>query len=146
MRLKPAIFLGLFPLAINCSHAATNATSVEPAKIFTSVTDTLEGYHSMRLCGSEARMLTLHLIQLNDMSLTIFNGDASNRVDSVLLSPIARVSLDNDTAYGPGAVRYIRDDLELTGEQWTFDHAKKNISIARNVRVVFHSELKDLLK
>jgi hypothetical protein len=146
MRLKHAIFLGLLPLAFNPGHAAGNAPSAEPAKIFTSVKDTLEGYHSMRLCGSEARMLTLHLIQLNDMNLTVFSGDASNRVESVLLSPIARVSLDHDTAYGPGAIRLIRDDLELTGEQWNFDHAKKNISIARNVRVVFHSELKDMLK
>jgi hypothetical protein len=80
------------------------------------------------------------------MNLTVFSGDASNRVDSVLLSPIARVSLDEDIARGPGTIRLIRDDLDLTGEQWTYHHAKKSISIAKDVRVVFHSELKDLLK
>jgi hypothetical protein len=100
----------------------------------------------MRLSGSEARMLTLHLIQLDNMTLTIFSGDASNRIDSVLLSPLARVSFDTDIARGPGMIRLVRDDLELTGEQWTYNHALKSISIARNVRVVFHSKLKDLLK
>jgi hypothetical protein len=145
MSSRSAIFLGLLCLASNPGHAAENAPS-EPAKNFILPTFTREGYHSMRLCGSEARMLTLRLIELDDMNLTVFSGDASNRVDSVLLSPIARVSLDNDTARGPGAVRLIRDDLELTGEQWIYDHNKKSISIAKNVRVVFHSELKDLLK
>jgi hypothetical protein len=145
MSFRHAIFLGLFPLAFNLGHAAENTPS-EPAKNFILPTFTPEGYYKMRLCGSEARMLTLHLIELDDMNLTVFSGDASNRVDSVLLSPMARVSLDNDTARGPGAIRLIRDDLDLTGEQWTYDHLKKSISIAKNVRVVFHSELSDLLK
>ena len=145
MRLPHAIFLGLLPLAFHLGRAAEDTRS-EPAKNFILPTFTREGYYSMRLCGSEARMLTLHLIELDDMNLTVFSGDASNRVDSVLLSPIARVALDHDTARGPGAIRLIRDDLELTGEQWTYDHAKKSISIAKNVRVVFHSGLKDLLK
>ncbi|HWZ96117.1 MAG TPA: hypothetical protein VNW30_13050 [Opitutaceae bacterium] len=145
MRLKPAIFLGLLSLAINLGHAAEDAPS-EPAKNFILPTFTREGYYSMRLSGSEARMLTLHLVQLDNMTLTIFSGDASNRVDSVLLSPLARVSFDTDIARGPGMIRLVRDDLELTGEQWTYNHAQKSISIARNVRVVFHSKLKDLLK
>jgi len=145
MSFEHAIFLGLLSLAFNPGHAAENAPS-EPAKNFILPTFTREGYYSMRLCGSEARMLTLRLLELDDMNLTVFSGDASNRVDSVLLSPIARVSLDEDIARGPGTIRLIRDDLDLTGEQWTYNHAKKSISIAKDVRVVFHSELKDLLK
>jgi hypothetical protein len=145
MSFKPAIFLGLLLLAFNLGHAAEDTPS-EPAKNFILPTFTREGYYSMRLCGSEARMLTLHLIELDDMKLTVFSGDASNRVDWVLLSPLARVSIDEDVARGPGTIRLVRDDLDLTGEQWTYNHANKSISIAKNVRVVFHSELTDLLK
>jgi hypothetical protein len=145
MRFVHAILLGLLPLAFSLGHAAEDVPA-EPTKNFILPTFTPDGYRSMLLRGSEARMLSLRLIQLNDMDLTVFSGDAANRVDSVLLSPVARVSLDDDTARGPGAVRLVRDDLDLTGEQWTYDHARKRISIARNVRVVFHSELKDMLK
>jgi hypothetical protein len=145
MRLTPAILLGLLSLAFSRAHAADEAQS-EPTKNFILPTFTPEGYRSMLVRGSEARMLTLRLIQLDDMNLTVFSGDASNRVDSVLLSPIAIISLDNDTAHGPGAVRLIRNDLDLTGEQWTYDRANKKISIARNVHVVFNTELKDMLK
>jgi hypothetical protein len=145
MRLPHVIFLGLLLLAPNLGRAVED-TSSEPAKNFILPTFTSEGYYKMRLCGSEARMLTLRLIEFDDMKLTVFSGDASNHVDSVLLSPLARVSLDEDIARGPGSIRLIRDDLDLTGERWTYDHAKKSISIAKNVRVVFHSELTDLLK
>ncbi|HSY54066.1 MAG TPA: hypothetical protein VK785_06440 [Opitutaceae bacterium] len=145
MRLAHAIFLGLLPLAFSLAHAAGDTPS-EPTKNFILPTFTPEGYRSMLMHGSEARMLTLRLIQLDEMNLTVFSGDASNRIDSILLSPLAIISLDNDTAHGPGAVRLIRDDLDLTGEQWTYDHANKKISIARNVRVVFNTELKDMLK
>jgi hypothetical protein len=145
MKLARAIFFGLLPLAFSPGHAA-EASSSEPAKIFTSATFTPDGYRSMLLRGSAARMLTLRLIELDDMNLTVFSGDASSRIDSILLSPTARVSLDDDTARGPGSIRLIRNDLDLTGEQWVYDHANKSISIARNVRVVFHSKLKDMLK
>jgi hypothetical protein len=146
MKSVRALFLCLLPLLFRSARAAGDLAS-EPAKNFVLPTFTIPGgYHAMLLRGAEARLLTTRVIELDNMDLTVFSGDASNRVDSVLLSPIARVSLDNDTARGPGAVRLVRDDLDLTGEQWIYDHAKKSISIAKNVRVVFHSELKNLLK
>ncbi len=148
MNLPPRFLLGLLCLLAPAAAAtATGATSSEPIKNFVLPTFTpAEGYRSMLLRGSEAYMLTPALIQLDNMNLTVFSGDASNRIVSILLSPVARVSLDQHTAGGPGAVRLVRDDLELTGEQWTYDQVEKRISIARHVRVVFHSELKDLLK
>ena len=145
MKFAHAVFLGLLPLAFGLARAAEDVPTA-PAKNFILPTFTPEGYRSMLLRGSEAHMLALRLIELDDMNLTVFSGDASARVDSVLLSPLARVSLDDEIARGPGAVRLIRDDLDLTGDQWTYNHARKTISIAQNVRVVFHSELKDLLK
>jgi len=147
-------FLSRFVLGFACllaplvaAGADDAAPSSEPIKNFILPTFTpAEGYRSLLLRGSKAWMLTPRLIQLDDMDLTVFSGDASSHVDSVLLSPVARVSLDDHTAGGPGPVRLVRDDLELTGNQWTYYQVQKRISIARNVRVVFRTELKDLLK
>jgi len=147
VNLPPRFLLGLLCLLASVAAAGAGGPSSEPIKNFILPTFTpAEGYRSMLLRGSEAWMLTPRLIQLDDMNLTVFSGDVFNRIDSILLSPIARVSLDEHTAGGPGSVRLIRDDLELTGEQWTYDQAQKRISIARHVHVVFHTELKDLLK
>ena len=37
-------------------------------------------------------------------------------------------------------------DLEITGEQWIYDHGAKKVSIARNTRITFKAQLPDLLK
>jgi hypothetical protein len=145
MKFVRAFLFGLLLLAAGLARADDDVPT-EPAKNFILPTFTPDGFRSMLLRGSAARLLALRLIELDNMNLTVFHGDASNRVDSVLLSPVARVSLEDNTARGPGAIRLVRDDLDLTGEKWMYDHAKKRISIAQNVRVVFHSELKDLLK
>lgn len=146
-RLAVVFLCLLTPLAAPGAGPSVDAAPSEPIKNFILPTFTPDkGYRSMLLRGVQARMLTPRLIELEDMNLTVFTGDASNRVESVLLSPLARVSLDDETAGGPGPVRLIRDDLDLTGEQWTYERAQKRISISRNVRVVFHTELKNLLK
>lgn len=144
---RPGVFFLCLLASLSAVGADTDVPASEPIKNFVLPTFTpAEGYRSMLLRGSQAWMLTPRIIQLDDMDLTVFSGDATSHVESVLLSPVARVSLDDHTAGGPGAVRLIRDDLELTGNQWTYYQLQKRISIARNVRVVFHTELKDLLK
>jgi hypothetical protein len=49
-------------------------------------------------------------------------------------------------AAGDGTVRLIRDDIEVTGSGWNYDHPGKKVSITRNVRVVFAAQLNDILK
>ena len=43
-------------------------------------------------------------------------------------------------------MRLIRDDIEVTGEGWTYFYNEKKVLIARNAHVVFHSALPDILK
>ena len=44
------------------------------------------------------------------------------------------------------AVRMIRDDIEVTGRGWTYDHRAKKVSLAADVRIVFAAQLNDILK
>ena len=37
-------------------------------------------------------------------------------------------------------------DLDVIGMRWTYDHAQKKITLEKDVRVVFRTELKDILK
>jgi hypothetical protein len=105
-----------------------------------------EGYRTMTLRGSEVRPVGRN-IAVTDLSITIFSGDAAARVDSMLLSPAAFYSPREARAHGDKAVRFIRDDIEVTGVGWTYDHAAKKVSLQQNVRVTFQStQLKDILK
>lgn len=99
----------------------------------------------MMLVGSEAIVGATH-IQLIDLNLTLFTGDESNKVETVILSPLASVNPSENTVRGGASVRIIRDDLEITGRGWTYNHLEKKVSIHSNARVVFRAQLPDILK
>lgn len=104
-----------------------------------------EGYRSMTLRGTEVRPRGKD-IEVTDLSITVFSGDASARVDSILLSPSAVFHPKENRASGEKAVRFIRDDFEVTGVGWTYDHAARKVSLQSNVRVTFRTPLNDILK
>jgi hypothetical protein len=104
-----------------------------------------DGYRSMTLRGSEVRP-SGNAIGVTDFSITIFSGDQAARVDSILLSPTAHFFPKESRASGDKAVRFIRDDIEVTGVGWTYDHAARKVSLQQNVRVTFSAQLNDILK
>lgn len=113
-----------------------------------------EGYRQLLLRGTEARAINANHIEVSGFHAVVFSGDASERVDTVLLSPQATFHPRDNRASGASTVRLIlsghtesvRDDMELTGRGWTYDHRTKKVSIARDVRVTFHAQLNDILK
>jgi lipopolysaccharide export system protein LptC len=107
---------------------------------------TKENYHSMTLRGSRASFPAIGEINVVNLNLTAFSGDASNRVETVILSTAATVLIKEDLARGDQGMRLIRDDLEATGTRWIYDHAHKKVSLHGRVRIVFNAELKNLIK
>lgn len=104
-----------------------------------------EGFRSMTLRGSEVRP-DGRSVAVTDLSITIFSGDAASQVDSILLAPAAVFSPKENRATGDKSVRFIRDDIEVTGTGWIYDHVAKKVSLQQNVRVVFRAQLNDILK
>jgi hypothetical protein len=104
------------------------------------------GYHLYTLRGSSARNVRADEIEVTGFSAVVFSGDATEHVDTVLLSPQATFFPKSNRATGDGPVRLIRDDVEVTGVGWTYDHAAKRVSLAHHVRVTFPAQLNDILK
>jgi hypothetical protein len=105
-----------------------------------------EGFRTMTLRGSEVRPIDPTRIDVVDLSITVYSGDAAANVETILLSPAASFLPKEKRANGDKSVRLIRDDIEVTGEGWDYDHGTKRVSLARNVRVVFRAQLNDILK
>lgn len=146
-RLALGLALGLLPLAAPPSSAQSSRISAPaPIKNFTAPFFNDEGYHTMVVRGGEARILSPQRIALADMNLTLFSGDERRLAETVILAPEALVQPEAQLVSGPAAVRLIRDDVELTGEDWTYDHAAQKISINRRARLVFQAAVADLLK
>jgi hypothetical protein len=139
-------FAAATPFLVGADEHRTALTPGAPVVNFSAPTFTTEGYRSWLLRGSEGRFVSQNEITVTNLSLTVFTGDPSNRVDSVFLSPAATARLNAGQVRGPGRVRLINDDLEATGEDWTYDHRQKKVSIRKNVRVVFHAQLQSILR
>ena len=107
---------------------------------------TPDGYRAWLVRGSEARILGPNDIAIKELTLTVYSGDARNRVETVILSPAATVSPEDQVAAGDSPIRVINDNFEATGTGWRYEHKEKKVSISRQVRVVLHSELKNLLQ
>lgn len=133
-------------LAVTAASAAGEFTLDAPMRNWVLPVFTDAGPRSMTARGAEARMNGPRSVLLTDMNLTVFSGLADNKVDSVMLSPIARINLDSYLVSGESTVRVVRDDLEVTGKDWTYDHNLKKVTIRQNARVVFTSELPAILQ
>lgn len=117
-----------------------------PIKFFSLPVFTTEGYRSMLLKGNEAVLVGTQRIDVTDMTLTVFTGKADNKVDTVMTSTLARFLPQEKRAEGDKGVRIIRDDVDMTGTRWKYDHTGKKVVIDGNVRVIFPTQLVDILK
>lgn len=131
---------------VGADEHRTALTPGAPVVNFSVPTFTRDGYRSWVLRGSEGLFVSQNEIAVTNLSLTVFTGDASNRVDSVFLSPAATARLNEGQVRGPGRVRLINNNIEATGEDWSYDHRQKKVSIRKDVRVVFHAQLQSILR
>ncbi len=105
-----------------------------------------KGFRTMLVRGREATLLGKTEATLSDMTLTIFSGDETARVETVFLSTAAVVRSDERVIHGDESVRVINDDFELLGKDWRYEHDLRKINIRQGARVVFKAGLKDILK
>ncbi|MFI5337225.1 MAG: LPS export ABC transporter periplasmic protein LptC [Opitutales bacterium] len=128
------------------AQTSTQVSANSPIVNFRLPTFTPDGHRQWLIRGSEAVLRNPNEIDVRELALTIFTGDATDRIDTMILSPVAQVAPEDETAKGSEAIRIINDNFEASGIGWTYSHREKRVSIAKHVRVVLHSELKDLLQ
>jgi|HubBroStandDraft_1064217.scaffolds.fasta_scaffold229396_2 hypothetical protein len=147
LALRRALAAGLLAAAPLSSFGADGPSSLDqtaPARAENWILTlfTKDSYLSMRLSGSEVEPIGDDRIDLRDMNITVFSGDPSNRVDTILLSSQAIYFPHEMRATGTGGVRVIRNDCEITGEDWSYEQEGKKVSIHRRVHVVYQEPLK----
>ena len=139
--------LCLFSAAVLAPAQTTTRIATDaPIVNFRLPTFTPEGFRQWLVRGTEARLMSAKEIDIRELTLTVFSGDAQDRIDTMILSPNAKVLTDTQVVSGTGAIRVIRDDLEATGTLWTYDHREKRVSMQQKVRVTFRAELKNFLQ
>ena len=131
------------------AETAPSAGSQEPIINFSLPTFTSpDGYRNWLLRGSQAWMTESNIIDIKELSLTVFSGDASNRIDTLMLSPSARVLSDVQVITGDSTLRVIdlQKEFEAAGTGWRYTHKDKTVILNKKVRVVFRAPLPNILK
>lgn len=146
MRAAPKALVLAAALAAAPLSPSKEITFETPARNWALPLFSKEGYHTLTLRGASATPVGTDRIDVSDINITVFSGDAEAKVETVVLSPAATFLLTDRFARGATDVRLIRDDLEVSGSGWSYDFKAKKVSIARNTRVVFYSALPDILK
>lgn len=130
-----------FALAAN-----TQVSPDKPVVNFRLPAFTPEGYRAWLVRGSEARFTGEDRIDVKELTLSVFTGRADDKVDTLMLSPVAVVHPAGAVVTGPDTIRVINDQYEASGSAWRYEHKAKKVSLGRNVRVTFRAEFKDYLK
>lgn len=124
---------------------AAGLIATAPVRNFRLPTFTAEGHRHLMLRAGEATRPAHDRIQVKEMELTLFKGDAAGSIDAMLAAPSASFWPDRQLAEGSESVRLERADLTVTGADWTYDHPGQSVVIRREARVVFHQTLDKVL-
>lgn len=147
MKATPILAASVVALfACTVGGLAQDIAVAPPARNWTLPLFTKEGYRQMTLRGDEVRPINSNQVDIIGMNFTVFSGRPDAKVDSVLLSPEASFFINEKIARGHEQVRLVRDDLEVTGRDWTYYYNEKKVLINRNAHVVFHAALPDMLR
>ena len=140
--------LGCIPLlALVATVLAAAPTDAQaPVHNFVLPTFTKEGYRALLLRGGEARFLGSGRIDIFDMTLTVYKNDASEQIDTRLTSPAASFYTDRQYVEGNQGMHLIRDDVDMRGLRWSYDHRQKKVVIDDDVHVIFHAQLNNILQ
>ncbi len=136
-----------FCLFVCCAlTAAVGAATLAPAINWSSNLFTKDNFRSMTLHGARASFSATDEIDVTDLHLAAYSGDAANKVETVVRASSALFLPRQNLARGETGVQVTRDDLEASGIHWTYDHAQKKVSLTGKVRIVFNAEFKSILK
>lgn len=105
-----------------------------------------DGKRTTFIRADEAMIISQNQIDVKNLHFTLFTKDGSGSFDTVLLAPSATLIRDKEFVSGQESVRLLRADVEVTGEQWSFDKPAQRVIINKNAKVIFQEELKSVIK
>jgi Lipopolysaccharide-assembly, LptC-related len=131
------------------AETSTRISAKKPILNFSLPTFTNPGGHRDWLIrGSQAWMTDTDSIDIKELNATIFSGDASNRIDTIMVSSAAQVRPKEKiiTSDSPLRIINVDDGFEATSEGWMYTHQNKTVTLRKKVRVTLRAEIKNLLQ
>lgn len=121
-----------------------------PIKNFTLPRFAPNGQKAMLLRGAEARLVSNEEIELKGMNLSVFDEKRPDRVETLITAVTSTFFTRKKLAIGDQGVRLLHDEAEMSGTRWSYDWnygpKGKKVVIEGQVKVIFQSQIGDILK
>ncbi len=106
------------------------------------------GYKLWELRGHEAAGYSedRQIIDINEMELRTFSGNAANIRQVTIKSPLAKIDVKNSTASGPSDIYVAGPGYTVSGKNWQWYDKEKTIEIRKDVEIVFAQEINEFIK
>jgi hypothetical protein len=100
-----------------------------------------DGYRTWELFGSQGKYLSADKIEVTDMRLKVYAGDAGGNMEHLLESPKATLLLNKNIAIGEGPIKISSSTYRVDGQRWYWDGRNHSIVVSQNAKVTFFQSL-----
>lgn len=105
-----------------------------------------EGKQILLLKGAKGWRFSDGHYEIQDMFLHYFGTPKETGPATILKSGLARFHPDKQQAEGEKGVEIHRGDIDMWGDRWTYDNNARKVVIDGHVKVIFPSQVGDLIK
>ena len=99
------------------------------------------GYRTWEMKGDEGRYISPEKIDVIQMRLDVFSGNADSKIENKIRSPLATLFINKNYAIGDSPIQILSENYRVDGERWFWDGKLRRIVVSRNARVIFNEGL-----
>ena len=137
-----------FPILHSAPPSPSLATGEQRKNFFASIPVSFNlpgfndaGHRTFLLSGDQAMIIDSRQIDIRGLSFTQYPGDGSAIAQTSITAPAASVFMQENKQApriaGKDGVRLTHEnDLEATGDDWSYDHARQKLTINKNARII----------
>lgn len=98
------------------------------------------GYRTWELSGDEGRYITADKIEVSQMKMKVFSGDASSTIENRIESPLATLFVAKNIAIGQGPIKITATNYRIDGERWFWDGKTRSVVVSKKASVIFYEK------
>ena len=125
-------------------RCAADMTPSAPVRHFRMPRFGKDGYKVWDFSGREGHYISREHIEVIDMTLRVFSGDARGVVETQIKSPEAVLFIQRSYAHSPQQLSIEGIGYHVEGRDWIWDGKQKKIIVQEDVHVVFDQRLQIL--
>jgi hypothetical protein len=139
-------FIAGAALVLAAAAALAQVTSPEPVLNFQLPVFNKKGYRVWELRGGSGRYVDKNHIELSSVRLDVYSGDEAETLLWSISTPLAIAAPEDRVVSGPSQIHVVGRQVELFGDDWIYEDARKTVVIHKGVVATFTGSIGSILQ